>query len=193
MVARLPLPAVHKLIERGVLRPRRVRVGRARQRMLSREQVLYLSLEAEGLRLLPLPTRRAILKKIESSRRLNRISVSDGSALVVDVKPVRQRVQRELDRLAKAEKMAESNPDIQLGSPCYKGTRIPVDVIADILADGATLEEILEGYPSLTREMIELAPLYVRAFPRRGRPAPRPWAKLKPVQVGYFKVKELDA
>jgi hypothetical protein len=41
---------------------------------------------------------------------------------------------------------------------------------------------ILEGYPALDREKIELASLYVQAFPRRGRPALRPWAKRKAVR-----------
>ena len=62
-------------------------------------------------------------------------------------------------------------------TPAYRGTRIPVDLIADMLSQGATPEEILAGYPSLDREKVELAPLYVQAFPRRGRPAFRPWAK----------------
>jgi hypothetical protein len=56
-VANLPLPAVHKLIERRLIRPRRLRTGGVVQRMLSRGQVLYLRLEAEGVRLLPLAAR----------------------------------------------------------------------------------------------------------------------------------------
>jgi hypothetical protein len=46
----------------------------------------------------------------------------------------------------------------------------------------SAIEEILEGYPALDRESVELAPLYVQAFPRRGRPASRPWAKRKPAR-----------
>jgi len=61
------------------------------------------------------------------------------------------------------------------GTPVFKGTRIPVDLVADMLAGGATVEEILEGYPSLDKERIAIAPLYVLAFPRRGRPARRAW------------------
>jgi len=37
------------------------------------------------------------------------------------------------------------------------------------------VEEILEGYPTLNRQRIVIAPLYMRAFPRRGRPSRRPW------------------
>jgi hypothetical protein len=50
-----------------------------------------------------------------------------------------------------------------------------VDLVADMLAQGATAEEILEGYPTLNKEKIAVAPLYKRAFPRRGRPSRRPW------------------
>ena len=66
-VVNLPLAAVHKLIERRLIRPRRLRSGRAVLRMLSKEQVLYLRLEAEGVRLLPIASRRAIAKRLKSS------------------------------------------------------------------------------------------------------------------------------
>jgi len=48
----------------------------------------------------------------------------------------------------------------------------------------ATVVEVVDAAPfgvALDREKIELAPLYVQAFPRRGRPASRPWAKRKPI------------
>jgi hypothetical protein len=51
-----------------------------------------------------------------------------------------------------------------------------------IARQGTKIEEILEGYPALNREKVELAPLYVQAFPRRGRPANRPWAKKRPIR-----------
>jgi hypothetical protein len=69
------------------------------------------------------------------------------------------------------------------GTPVYRGTRIPVELVADMLSQGASPEELLEGYPALDRERIELAPLYVHAFPRRGRPVSRPWAKRKPIRA----------
>ena len=76
--------------------------------------------------------------------------------------------------------MAESDPEVMGGTAVYKGTRIPVRLVADMLAQGASVEEILDGYPSLTREKIELATIYVTAFPRKGRPAIRPWARREP-------------
>ncbi len=180
-VANLSLPAVQKLIERRLIRPRRLRRGRSIQRMLSREQVLYLRLEAEGVRLLPILTRRAIAKKIESSPEIDFVSLTEGSALVIEVKSVRLELDEDLKRLERAQNIIVSDPEIMRGTPVYRGTRIPVELIADMLSQGTNSEEILEGYPALDREKVELAPLYVQAFPRRGRPASRPWAKGKPI------------
>ena len=69
------------------------------------------------------------------------------------------------------------------GTPVYRGTRIPVELIAEMLSQGTKPEEILVGYPALDREKVELAPLHVQAFPRRGRPASRPWAKRKELRA----------
>src|SRR5260370_24463496 len=88
-VANLPLPAVHKLIERRLIRPRRLRTGRSIRRMLSREQVLYLRLEAGGVRLLPIAARRAIAKKIESSPEIDTVILAEGPALTIHVNSFR--------------------------------------------------------------------------------------------------------
>jgi len=74
-------------------------------------------------------------------------------------------------------------PEIMRGTPVYRGTRIPVELIAEMLSQGTKPEEILVGYPALDREKVELAPLHVQAFPRRGRPASRPWAKRKELRA----------
>src|SRR6267143_5181762 len=182
-VANLPLPAVHKLIERRLIRPRRLRTGRSIQRMLSRGQVLYLRLEAEGVRLLPLAARRAIAKKIESFPEVDTVILTESSALIIEVKSVRLELDQDLERLERAENMITSDPETMRGTPVYRGTRIPVELIADMLSQGTSPEEILEGYPALDRERVELAPLYVQAFPRRGRPASRPSAKRKPIRA----------
>jgi hypothetical protein len=41
-------------------------------------------------------------------------------------------------------------------------------------------DEILDGYPALDKKKILIAQLYVRAFPRRGRPSRRPWQGKEP-------------
>jgi uncharacterized protein (DUF433 family) len=44
------------------------------------------------------------------------------------------------------------DPGICHGQACVRGTRIPVHQIVRMLANGDTIEDLLEEYPSLTRE-----------------------------------------
>jgi uncharacterized protein (DUF433 family) len=53
-----------------------------------------------------------------------------------------------------------SKPDVCGGEICAAGTRVPVTVILDNLAEGATSEEILTSYPSLRPEHIKAALAY---------------------------------
>lgn len=53
-----------------------------------------------------------------------------------------------------------SDPNIMLGKPIIKGTRIPVELILRKLSEGITVEELLEAYPHLTREDILAALSY---------------------------------
>ncbi len=186
-VARLPLKAVHKVLDSHLIQPQRSRQGNHIQRLLSAEHLVYLRLEAEGVRLLPVATRREVAREIELAPNVDFVAVSGSSALVIQVKSARKDVKRELKRLHKAQRMGVSDPEIMGGTPVYCGTRIPIDLVATMLAQGASTEEILEGYPALNHERVELAPLYVAAFPRRGRPARRPWAKHKPLHVARYK------
>lgn len=47
------------------------------------------------------------------------------------------------------------DPEIMVGKPVFKGTRIPVYIILDRIGDGVLEEEILKIYPDLTREDIK--------------------------------------
>ena len=46
----------------------------------------------------------------------------------------------------------EINPDICNGKPVIRGTRITVQTILEFLGAGDSIEEVLEGYPSLTHD-----------------------------------------
>ncbi len=54
----------------------------------------------------------------------------------------------------------ESNPDVMLGKPVIKGSRITVELIIQKLSQGATRQELLEAYPSLMPEGILAALAY---------------------------------
>ena len=49
------------------------------------------------------------------------------------------------------------DPAMMGGRACIRGLRIPVSVIVRQVAHGATFEEVLGGYPDLTREAIQQA------------------------------------
>ena len=57
----------------------------------------------------------------------------------------------------------ELNPRVCNGKPVVKGTRIPVTVILEHIAEEEPWEKILENYPELTTEDIQAALLYARA------------------------------
>ncbi|TDB63480.1 DUF433 domain-containing protein [Arundinibacter roseus] len=55
------------------------------------------------------------------------------------------------------------NPEVRFGKPCIKGTRITVQDVLGWLASGMSTEEIVEDFPSLSREDI-LAALTFAAY-----------------------------
>jgi uncharacterized protein (DUF433 family) len=52
------------------------------------------------------------------------------------------------------------DPEVMVGKPVIKGTRITVQLIVQLLANGATEAEILNDYPDLNKEDIKAALLY---------------------------------
>ncbi len=54
----------------------------------------------------------------------------------------------------------EINPEVMLGKPVIRGTRIPVELILRKLAEGATEADLLDGYPRLTKADIHAALAY---------------------------------
>lgn len=56
----------------------------------------------------------------------------------------------------------EINPMICNGRPIIKGTRIPISVILEQIADGESWETILAGYPELKREDLQAVLFYAR-------------------------------
>jgi uncharacterized protein (DUF433 family) len=45
------------------------------------------------------------------------------------------------------------NPEIMSGTPCFRGTRVPFQTLLDYLEGGETLDEFLQQFPTVTREM----------------------------------------
>ena len=54
----------------------------------------------------------------------------------------------------------EVDPDIMVGKPVIRGTRITVELVVRRFADGYTLADILDDYPHLTAEDVHAALAY---------------------------------
>ncbi len=52
------------------------------------------------------------------------------------------------------------NPKVMTGKPVIKGTRLTVEFILNLLAHGATIQEILDEYEGLTAEDIQACLLF---------------------------------
>jgi uncharacterized protein (DUF433 family) len=52
------------------------------------------------------------------------------------------------------------NPKVMVGKPVIRGTRLTVEYILNLLAHGATVEEILQEYQGLTREDVQACLLF---------------------------------
>jgi uncharacterized protein (DUF433 family) len=75
--------------------------------------------------------------------------------------------------LERVPEMVHTDSDIMAGTPVFRGTRVPVHLVADMIKQGTPIDEILEGYPSLTREMAEHAGSYATTHLRSGKPLRR--------------------
>ena len=101
----------------------------------------------------------------------------------LDLGDVLASVQEKLSELERINSHVEENPSIRGGEAVFRGTRIPVHMIADFLRQGVPREEILEDYPAITEESLEIAVRYAELNPRRGRPRQAPWQTQEPTHV----------
>jgi uncharacterized protein (DUF433 family) len=44
--------------------------------------------------------------------------------------------------------------EIMSGAPCFAGTRVPIQNLIDCLEGGDSIEEFLEGFPTVSREQV---------------------------------------
>lgn len=66
-----------------------------------------------------------------------------------------------VEHQSRLDQIVWADPGRMSGTPCFRGTRVPVQTLIDHIEGNSTLEQFLEGFPSVTREQaiqfIELA------------------------------------
>jgi uncharacterized protein (DUF433 family) len=46
------------------------------------------------------------------------------------------------------------NPEVMGGTPVFRGTRVPVQTLLDYLEAGESIDDFLDGFPSVTRAQV---------------------------------------
>ena len=176
VVTGLSLKAINKAIDLRTVPSTARATNGVRRRYVSEPALVCLKLEAKGLGQLPLSFRKKIFNLVLTHPEM--ATVRPVEAVQIDVEQARREVHESIDELKQAEHMVTADAEIMGGVPVVAGTRIPVSAVSDMLSQGATLEEIVEGYPSLSAAQVRLAQVYSSAHPRRGRPAAvQPWVR----------------
>ncbi len=72
------------------------------------------------------------------------------------------------------EERIQVDPNVLVGKPVIKGTRLAVEFIIDLLAQGWTEKQIQENYPGITHEDIQACLAYASAILHAERVFPLP-------------------
>jgi uncharacterized protein (DUF433 family) len=162
--------AVNKALEQRVAKARRQR-GRT---LLAADEAAALALLSElpvGLSIkFKREVRNWIVKRnparaeeFELSRAL-RVAMTENAADVA---------KRAFDYVRLREKYVEVDPGKMGGVPVIRGTRVPVRTLAQLVEGGESRQALREDYPHVPEEAYDVAVLWAKGNPRRGRPVGR--------------------
>jgi uncharacterized protein (DUF433 family) len=171
-IGRVPLNAIDKAIEQGVVKPKRHKgkpllpAHEVALLVLLRQIDIALPAKAKGLlrRWLAHPQPLAVGAELALSEAL-RIAMTEDVA---------QTIERGESYARLRDRYVEHNPTVMGGEPVITGTRVPVRTIASLIEMGETHKVLREDYPHIPEEAYAVAVQWAHANPRRGRPT-RPW------------------
>ena len=162
-VNEIAVKSVHNAIDKWIVA---THLAGGKGRALTDENLLRLKLWYGVGSILSAERRKRLFDTIDQNPDANTVRADD--YLIVDVARAREQLAALAEALREAERMIRSVKGVVGGEP--KGTRVPVRTIAAMKTQGASTEEIVEGYPSLTDRMVELAEIWAADHPARGRP-----------------------
>lgn len=180
-VAGVSKHAVNQAIDRGEIRTRKLqRKSDPAGRALGGPELVYLRVQKP----LSSKARKDVYRRISglSIETVPPVLEMEGS-VKLDIRAPLAEVRARLQELARIRDRVEESPSIRGGEPVFRGTRVPVYMIAQFLEQGIPRTEILEDYPALDDDALEIALRYVELYPRRGRPRQAPWRSQEPTHV----------
>ena len=89
--------------------------------------------------------------------RHKRLTINEWKAFDCEVEPKRRSILRPqalCGILGFVSRVVTQDPEILGGEPVFTGTRVPVKSLFDHLEAGDSIEQFLEGFPSVTREQV---------------------------------------
>jgi uncharacterized protein (DUF433 family) len=181
----LTLKAVNNAIDRNTVS---AVPGEEGGRLLDARALVSLSIERRLSDRIAPELRRKVFDALAEAPR-DVVSL-EGGVIKIDLRQPRREIAASMRDLRRARRMVVSDPEILGGDPVFRGTRVPVHVVAQLVAQGSKPAELIESYPRLTTEMIRLAPVYAAAYPLRGPRRKLPWRDQQPVRRGR---RRLDA
>jgi uncharacterized protein (DUF433 family) len=173
----LPLKAVNNAIDKKTVS---AIPGDEGTRLLDARALVSLSIERRLSDRLAPELRRQVFDALAQAPR-NVVSL-EGGLLKIDLREPRRELAISLRELRRARRLVVSDSEIMGGDPVFRGTRVPVHMVAKLVERGSTEAELIKAYPRLSAEMTRLAPVYAAAYPLRGRPRHQPWRDQKPVR-----------
>lgn len=174
-VTDIPLRQVHRFIDAGLLGDA-AKIGKG-ARIVPVTALVGLKLAEAMTGFLTLEGRRRLVRRLLDDPEANTIRED---AVSVDVRPLKRKIQRGLANLETAKQTIAVDKEVLGGAPCFKGTRIAVHDIADMLANGDDISAVLAAYPALNDRQVAAAEIFAKAYPRRGRPRRKPaWRKVR--------------
>jgi uncharacterized protein (DUF433 family) len=159
--------AVNKALEQRIAKPRRSQ-GRT---LLAAEEAAALALISQ------IPVRLSVKLKRElrdwivnrSPRPAEELELSP--ALRIAMTDYASEVAERAAEYARLrDKYVEVDPRKLGGTPVIRGTRVPVRALAHFVEGGESREVLKEDYPHVPEEAYEVAVVWARGNPRRGRP-----------------------
>ena len=170
----VPLKQVRQIIDAGLLGDAVKKHKGAR--VIAKHALLGLKLAGKTAEILSLEGRRRMVRHALDDPEAKMVREND---VAVDLRRLRNDVKRRINSLEKSKKMIVSDQEILGGTPCFKGTRIAVHDIAEMMANGDEAAEISSAYEVLSDEHMTAAAIYAEAYPRRDcRRRQRVWQEI---------------
>lgn len=186
-LSEIAVKSVHNAIDKRIIAAHLGRGGRE----LTDEDLLRLKLWYGVGSILTAERRKRLFETIDRNPDADTVRADD--YVIVDVARAREQLAARADALREAEQKIQTVKGVAGGEPVFTGTRIPVRMIAAMRQQGASTAEIVEGYPSVTARMVELAEIWAAAHPARGRPKKLSEQGLKVKSVKRLPLAKVDS